>query len=366
MEKGLENIVKFFSLEIVGNTVVVEFQRKSDLKAIRQLEFSSRLLHALVPDDNNIWRPGIRTNYHVVGFPPNIAWRCKSDNVLVGSAKSAAFLGQQYLDELSDAIEGLCSSDSDESAKYFFKISNGNETQTYGFHSRARTICALAVLYDLKWHPRKDLEIWINPDYTDKLPPGQDPDHDRAVEQYYGDPSKTADVLRNEGWAREAAEPSMYVESRAVGRQSQQHYKITRLAQPLLNQVKRTNIKTQWRNTLFAAQKYTCQICLANYAGAKDQLSPDHRVPVVFEPDNLNDSNFNSKLMTLCRYCNQAKREFAKRVDFNYDWETSPWAYPERYRMEIVIQQIHALAETSGEGIPELIESLKHKLGLSA
>jgi 5-methylcytosine-specific restriction endonuclease McrA len=355
-----------FKIEKDVKQFKVTFQKKSDLKAIRQLEFSSRLLNSLVPDQNNVWRTGRRSNYYIMGFPPIITWRCESEYLLVGTASNDSKIDKSYIDELTIAIEGLCEHSSDEGAKYRFKITNGKDTQNYEFHSRARTICALTVLYDLEWHPRKDLEIWINPDLTDKLPPGEVPDQAREVEQYYGDPSKTADVLRNEGWAREAEVPSMYVEARQVGRQSQQHYKITQVAQPLHNQVKRTDIKPRWRNALFAAQKFTCQICLTNYASSKDQLSPDHRVPVVFETDNLNDSNFMSKLMTLCRYCNQAKREFTKRLDFDYDWDSSPWAYPDKYRMEIAIQQLNSLAETSGVTIPELLGQLNEKLGLDS
>lgn len=351
-----------FSVENLGIEVKINFQSKADLKAIRQLEFSSRLMHGLVPDENNVWRPGKRTEFFIVGFPPGLYWQCLSDTVLVGKAVDGFVIDEKYLEELYQAVEGLCGASSNNEAKYQFSVTNGQKVVSYDFHSRARTICALAVLYDLEWHPRKDLEIWINPDYTDKLPPGESPDHSRPEEQYYGDPSKTADVLRNEGWAREANAPFMYVEARQVGRQSQQHYRITQIEQPLGTQVKRTNIKAQWRSSLFETQKYTCQICLNVYADAPDQLSPDHRVPVVFEPDNLDDSNYMQKLMTLCRYCNQAKREFTKRLKHDYDWNTSPWAYPEKFRMTIVIQQIQAISAVTGKSVQLILSDLTEEL----
>jgi len=352
-----------FSVENFGNEVKINFQSQADLKAIRQLEFSSRLMYGLVPDEHNVWRPGKRTNFYIVGFPPGVYWKCLSHTVLIGKAIDGFVFDEQYLEELSLAIEALCGENPIEDAKYQFSVTDGQKVIAYDFNSRARTICALAVLYDLEWHSRKDLEIWINPDYTDKLPPGEAPDHGRPEEQYYGDPSKTADVLRNEGWAREAAEPFMFVEARQVGRQSQQHYRITQIAQPRGTQVKRTTIKAQWRTKLFDAQNYTCQICLNGYMDTPDQLSPDHRVPVVFEPDNLDDSNYMEKLMTLCRYCNQAKREFTKRLKYDYDWGTSPWAYPEKFRMEMVTHQIQAIAAVTGKNvnvvISELLEQLK-------
>ena len=356
-------MAKSFSIEVINDEVKVDFQSRADLRAIRQLEFSSRLLHGLVPDESNVWRPGKRSDFHIAGFPPNIYWRCVSQNVLVGTPLNGFILDSNYLDGLSQAIEGLCAEASDEGVKYSFKISDGAKFVDYEFYSRARTICALAVLYDLGWHPRKDLEIWINPDYTDKLPPGETPDHSRPEEQYYGDPSKTADVLRNEGWAREASEPYMFVEARQVGRQSQQHYRITQREQPLGNQVKRTNIKAQWRNSLFQMQEHTCKICLANYEANPEQLSPDHRIPVVFEPDNLTDENYSYKLMTLCRYCNQAKREFTKRLGFDYDWQSSPWAFPEKFRMEIAINQLKAVCQESGYDTQEVIAELNLRLG---
>jgi 5-methylcytosine-specific restriction endonuclease McrA len=355
-------VEKSFSIEALDNEVILNFESRTDLKAIRQLEFSSRLMHGLVPDSNNIWRPGRRSDYHIVGFPPGVFWRPGSNNILIGKALETFRITEAYVAELSSTIEGICGVTADEGAKYVFSVTDGKSQTNYEFHSRARTICALAVLYDLEWHPRKDLEIWINPDYTDKLPPGELPDHGRPEEQYYGDPSKTADVLRNEGWTREATTPFMFVEARQVGRQSQQHYRITQIEQPLENQVMRTNIKAAWRNTLFESQDFTCQICLNDYRDAPDQLSPDHRIPVVFESDNLADENYLTKLMTLCRFCNQAKREFTKRLRFDYDWTTSPWSFPEKYRLQIIERQIEAILKGAGRNSDSLLQEVMSNL----
>ncbi len=342
-------------------TIRLDFKRSTDFKAIRQLEFSSRLLSALKPDKNNVWVPGKRSDFHFVGFPPSITWTFPEENTMVGTLeKGSSLKPKDFVNDLNYAIEGLCP-EREESATpiYRFAISDGKTRFEYSFHSRARTICALAVLYDLDWHPRKDLEIWINPDLTDKLVPGAEVDHNKSPEQYYGDPSKTADVLRNEGWTREAADPFMFVEPRNINGQSQQHYRISQRDQPLDTQVKRSNIKPRWRNMLFERDRFTCQICMASYPGQLDYLSPDHRIPVVFEADNLTDENFLGKLVTLCRFCNQAKREFTKRVPFNYDWKTSPWSYPEKYRIQIIARQLNELKAQSGESLDSLLSEIR-------
>lgn len=342
------------------NFIEVSFASSSDLKATRQLEWSSRLINCLKPDENNVWRPGKRSDFYIVGFDPSIKWTFPSNTRMVGEVSTEKLLEiPKLIESLTWAIENHTPSKADSGAPiYRFAITDGKVRHDYKFHSRARTICALAVLYDLEWHPRRDLEIWINFDLTDKLPIGAKARGDRSEEQYYGDPSKTADVLRNEGWTREAETPFMFVEARNINGQSQQHYRISQREQPLNNQVKRSIIKNTWRNLLFERDAYTCQICLSNYKDNVEYLSPDHRIPVVFEPDNLTEDNFLEKLMTLCRFCNQQKREFTKRLRFDYDWQSSPWAYPEKNRLETVRRQIKEIQLTTGLTLEEVIAKL--------
>ena len=348
-----------FKITLSPGALQVKFDKKVDFNAIRQLEFSSRLMYGLKPDKNNIWREGKRTDFHIVGFPPEVKWRAEPDNLLVGVHAFSEPELIKYLEKLRGAINGLCPNVAESgSSLYKFATTDKEVTLTYAFNKRARSICALAVLYDLEWHPRKELEIWINFDLTPKLEPGQKPNPTKAEEQFYGDPSKTADELRNEGWPREAAEPLMFVESRAVAGQSQQHYRLETRDQILDHQKKRSNIKPAWRSELYKKHDFTCQICLTNYKESPEQLSPDHRIPVIYEADNLDDTNYSTKLMTLCRYCNQSKREFTKRLPHDYDWETSPWAYPERYRKSIIENQLRAMLKDGYTSYKEILDEV--------
>lgn len=365
MTLGNGSISKPFSITRNGNSVTVVFSRATDFNAIRQLEFSSRLIYGFAPDENNIWRPGVRSKMHIYGFPPEVKWDFTIGNKMVGKIENPKISVDAYIKDLQKSINGLCPVVTTQSgALYEFAIIEGQKSHEYSFNKRARAICALAVLSDLQWHPRKDLEIWINLDYTDKRDLTKPIDHKRVPEQYYGDPSKIADELRNEGWPRDAAEPLMFVEYRPVLGQTQQHYRITQLEQVSDHQKKRSNIKPAWRRDLFEKDQNICQICLTDYSSSPENLAPDHRIPVIFEADNLNDSNFLEKLMTLCRFCNQAKREFTKRLDHKYDWTTSPWAYPEKFRISIVENQIRAIAKSNDSAyeltLVEVFNSLKN------
>jgi 5-methylcytosine-specific restriction endonuclease McrA len=352
-----------FQIDVEDKAITVVFAKKVDFNAIRQLEFSSRLMYGLKPNENNVWKVGERTAFHIVGFPPTIQWHVEGDNKLVGSHNLSGVKIREYVDQLSIAISSLCPLPIDGlTPLYRFSTTDGNQILDYEFNKRARAVCALAVLYDLEWHPRKDLEIWINFDLTPKLSPRKTPNLSRGEEQFYGDPSKTADELRNEGWPREAEEPLMLVESRSVAGQTQQHYRLVTREQVIVHQKKRSNIKPAWRTALYEQNNYTCQICLSEYHSNPEQLSPDHRVPVIYESDNLDDENFRSKLMTLCRYCNQSKREFTKRLAHDYDWNTSPWAYPERYRKSIVENQLRAMLKDRQTSYEEILAEVLNDL----
>jgi hypothetical protein len=353
------------NLSCSDDSIVVKFLRKNDWKAIRQLEFASRLLHSFKPDNTNTWRAGHRLDFYMKGFHPTINWEFPQELLMIGTITASNSDCAKLGEELRQAIEKLCPEKSKASGhNYSFAITDGSETFTYHFNKRARSICALAVLFDLEWHPRKDLEIWINPSTTHEYETGRPFDSSLQPVQLYGDPSKTADELRNEGWSRDNTDsggPFMIVESRSVNGQSQQHYKLTTRVQPTDQQTKRSVIKQAWRQQLFSSDGYTCQICLSDHTNSPELLAPDHRVPVIFRPDDLDDQNFLTRLMTLCRFCNQSKREFAKRVTNAYDWETSPWAYPERYRIEIVTNQLSAIASESGKSLVQVTrEYLDH------
>lgn len=239
----------------------------------------------------------------------------------------------------------------------FLRIGKTGNWKKYRFYSKARTIAALCVLYDLEAHPRNDLEINV----PNTLRPQWEwpvEEEQISVARIYGDPSKTADVLRNEGWTREGSEPGMKVFNQIVGRARQQMYQLIRQEQNISQQVMRTNIPERWKKELYDSQDSTCRICGSKYEYAF--LSPDHRIPVIFQADELNESNFKVKLMTLCRFCNQQKREFCcKRIAPDYDWDNSPWAYPEKFAMKKIKNEIEQLAVINKLSLDEVLQLIK-------
>lgn len=339
---------KIISLELKArNKVICRFKSKSVAKLFIKMDFFSRLLHGLKPDANGVWRKTPRLPYEIVGWPKDFAWKLTSDK----EVESITSLSSEELEEYGKLLDRVLQDliNKDESGRYTFSISDieTGSTLEYKFYGRAREIAVLSILYDLEPHSRDHLEINIAEKYTDKEGGG-----DNEV-RYYGDPSKTADVLRNEGWSREGNQQHMLVFRENVRGQQQQMYKIDTREQTLAQQVQRTAIKPAWRKELYERDNHTCKICLNKYP--KEQLSPDHRVPVIFEADNLNDDNFKEKLMTLCRYCNQQKREFCKRVGVNYNWRTSPWAYPEDFLFERIKMSIKEYAEQNSIGTKKVV-----------
>jgi hypothetical protein len=63
-------------------------------------------------------------------------------------------------------------------------------------------------------------------------------------------------------------------------------------------------------------------------------------------------------LMTLCIYCNQRKREFTKKVDPDYDWENSPWAYPEKFQQKKIAEDIKRYATAHQKTVNQVIEEI--------
>jgi len=324
--------------------MVCKFKSKADALLYMQMDMFSKLLSSYSPDSNGVWQSSNRMSYEIVGWPKSYVWARKSDKIIyapIDYDKNEMKIYGELLGNVFPKIKSRKSTDQGEF--YQFTISGNGDNFEYQFNDRARVIAALCVLFDLEPHERDHLEINIPWKYIKNIKwPIADNDDDRVV-RFYGDPSKTADVLRNEGWSREGDNPHMFVYRENIGGQQQQMYKIDSRSQTIEQQVKRTVIKSRWKRDLFKAQDYKCRICRLEFP--EEQLSPDHRVPVIFEADNLTDDNYREKLMTLCRFCNQQKREFAKRVDASYDWSTSQWAYPEQYMIKAAAAMLHDYAE---------------------
>lgn len=350
-----------FKLESSGKGILtVELATEKLADAFARMDFYSRLLHSLSPDDNGVWREKPRLNTEISGWPRYIAWKRMTDTQFLGKlADSAKFDLKLYSQVLEAALVGIMEGEvsATGSKLYRFSIGNGSTWKEYRFHSKNRTLAALCVLYDTEPHPRHHLEINI----PKKLGPQLSIPVTNAVtlQRTYGDPSKTADELRNEGWSRMGDAMAMKVFRQRFGGQIQQMYQLLKTDQTKASQMMRTNIPAKWKKGLYESQDFTCQICLTKYD--EDLLEPDHRIPVIFEADRLTEENYKKKLMTLCRFCNQQKRETTKRLPADYDWSKSPWAFPEKFDLQLAKKRLDLYASRTGKTFAEAIKELGGK-----
>lgn len=363
-----ENLVyecDLFTLTVDEGKLKCEFNTNATTNTFMQTELFSKLLSSFSTDASGVWRLAERTDFEIVGWPKHLNWiRTGNKTTIASTAETEALDVYQYGEVLEKSLLGMMTrtEESDGGSYYHFSIANQDEVFEYSFNDRARVVGALCVLFDLKAHSRNHLEINIPAKHLSGLKWPLVGVGDEEVVRYYGDPSKTADVLRNEGWTREGDDAHMFVYRERINGQQQQMYKISTREQSRTQQVKRTAIKPIWRTKLFEMQEYTCRICLNDYSDDPVQLSPDHRVPVIFQADNLDDDNFAEKLMTLCRFCNQQKREFTKRIGVDYDWDSSPWAYPEKYRLVSAEKNLREYAKFSGITASQAVAMLAENL----
>jgi hypothetical protein len=334
---------ELFAIEKHGDRLAINFQREPIANEFARMYFYSRLLHSLKPDNQRVWQEDKRLDIEIRGWPLEAKWERTAALSFSGTlAEGAKFDLADYAPLLHRALGDMTAGQVAENGFriYLFEIGKGESWNKYQFYAKGRSIAALCVLYDLAAHPRNDLEITIpaglRPQWAWPLP---------AMSRVYGDPSKTADALRNEGWSRLGVTPGLRVFREVVSGARQQMYQLTTIMQNLDQQVMRTNIPRRWRRELYESQDYTCRICSLKYA--EEELAPDHRIPVISQADELTDKNFKTKLMTLCHFCNQQKREICKKLPTDYDWGNSPWAYPEKFAIKKIRQEIKQYAETN-------------------
>jgi 5-methylcytosine-specific restriction endonuclease McrA len=346
-----------FNIELRGKKIHATFSSKALANDFARFEFYSRVLHTLKPDANHVWQANDRLDVEIKGWAKGISWKRESETKLVGVPDSDMENDMSnQVAVLRQAIPGALYGERGVNAKltYNFEIGKGSQWLKYSFNSKARTIAALCVLYDLEPHPRNDLELNVPKQLGIQFFP---PPSGSVVDRIYGDPSKTADVLRNEGWQRVGNQIGMRVFQQRVAGARQQMYRLLRKEQLLESQVLRTNIQKSWRDELFRSQNYTCQICHIRYA--PEYLEPDHRIPVIVQADQLTKENLKEKLMTLCRYCNQVKREACKVLPKDYDWTHSCWAYPEKFELEKIKGEITAYAAARQLSFDDVLKLLK-------
>ena len=352
-----------FSIGIQEEKITISFSTKALADDFARLDFYSRVLHSLTPDQDRVWREVNRLDVEIRGWPKWMKWVRVSEKGFRGLPtpdKTGILRG--YVVVLHQALMDILIGTKDARGTRVYCFSIGKDTQwiPYSFHSKARTVAALCVLFDLDPHPRNDLELNVPEELGKKLwPIRAGLEESPPIKRTYGDPSKTADVLRNEGWQRVGANSvrGMKVFRQEIGGAQQQMYQLLRKEQHLGSQVARTNIPRNWKLELYESQNYTCQICHNKYPA--EYLEPDHRIPVIVQTDELTKDNFKEKLMTLCRYCNQVKREACKVLPADYDWTKSHWAYPEKFEIEKIKQEIATYAaarQLSKEGVLRLLE----------
>ena len=346
-----------FEIEQSDSQLTLKFGSRLAAQVFAKMAFHSRLLNSMKPDENSIWVEGERLEVEIKGWPKNISWERESDTVYKGAINELkGFSIDKYKQELQDALVNISIGLPSVTgvAKYSFSIGIGESWKDYSFYGKSREIAALCVLYDLVPHSRNDLEINTTRRIVNILLWPKEIGNPDQIIRFYGDPSKTADVLRNEGWPREGPNTSLKVFMNTLGGIRQQMYQLLSSDQSLESQVMRSTIPDRWKRELFETQGYVCRICHIKYE--EEYLAPDHRVPVFFQSDELNDSNYKEKLMTLCRFCNQQKREFCKRIPHDYDWSTSPWAYPEKFELEKIKMEIESYSSTHSKSINEVLK----------
>lgn len=341
-----------FTLTFEEDKLSLEFNenKKTIAKYFEHLNFCSCLLHSFQPNSESIWVKQKRLDFEIKGWPSNIEWKRCAELEFKGHVKDLdIFDFNHFVETLKIALNKI------QEGK--FAIGNNSHWEEYEFVHKGREIVGLCVLYDLEFHSRDELEIKIEIQYQPhsahkkkNLPYNN---QNSTIDKFYGDPSKVVDYLRNEGWTREGKKPTLIVERY----QRQQRYKLTSRRQDLSLRVARTTIKKKWKDALFKLHNNTCRICHTRYEDSK-MLSPDHRIPAIIEAEDLTDQNFKDKLMTLCIFCNQTKREFTKKVSPDYDWQTSPWAYPEKFELEKIAEEIKRYAKTHNLTTQETINRI--------
>ena len=243
-------------------------------------------------------------------------------------------LTEIYLEELSKAILGIEGNKVSEFTKtaYEFSILDNTESKLYeySFTGRSREVVAFAVLWDGTSHSRDHLEVTRSTSVKYLAEFSEGSPNSNPVKTY-GDPSKTIDELRNQGFPRatDESQSGTYIEITRSSNHGtlQEHYKLLVKSQSLSDQVGRSNIPDRYKIALYTASNFECNNCGEVFS--KEYLAPDHRVPSIVQSDNLTADNYKTVLQTLCVRCNQVKREACKKCPYGRKCELCAWAHPE-------------------------------------
>ncbi len=345
----------------------ISFKRVSDCNSIARVEFCSRLLSTLKPNREGIWKKtnSPRTTAYILGFPPGITWDRPEENTLV--AHGPLTTDKKWINELKTSLVGFTGHKKSafSPTEYTFSIKD-SVTKTehkYKFDNRSRALVAFCVIWDQKDHPRDHLEVLRQDelDYFVKFPAKKT----KGTTKTYGDPSKTIDELRNQGFPRETDQSdrgtSIHITRQSSYNTTQEHYQLLNRNQSLLDKVGRSVIPQSYKTKLYELSYYKCNNCGETFP--ESYLSPDHRVPSIVKADNLSPHNFKKVLQTLCVRCNQVKRESCKKCPINHDCMNCAWAYPENHgisKNNMILLKKKSLEKSTS--INNLLDSLLNKV----
>jgi len=369
-----------YELSVIDNQrLTIEFTKKSDITSFIRWNFYSRILHSLTPqEEDGLWKNGKRLNVEIRGWPRNPNWVRISDLILQSNQLPKGWLSEnleQYSIDLKYGIQNAISRVEENGVKYsIFQIGNHNEDWIeYKFQSASREVAALCILYDLKPHPRNNIELWLQPsDYPQisNSPHKNWPKGVTANKRYFGDPSKAVESLEKMGWPRHGSDKTSNVSKGVFLGSSQEFYQLTKKEQQIKHMRIRKDIPKKWRIAILERDNFTCLYCGRKHSksdmnpktGKHPLLDPDHRIPVNVKTDDSNDSNFLQNLMTLCSTCNQRKREITKKFQQNdeHDWDNEEWAYPDRidFLERRILSLVQIYAEKESCSIDEAIAAL--------
>ena len=359
--------------------LTIEFSKKSDITSFIRWDFYSRILHSLTPKkEDGLWANGKRLNVEIRGWPRNPNWVRISDLVLQSTPLPKGWLSEnlkQYSIDLKYGTQNAISKVEKNGVKYsIFQIGNHNEGWIqYKFQSASREVAALCMLYDLKPHPRNNIELWLEPsDYPSisNSPHYNWPTSVKENKRYFGDPSKAVESLEKMGWPRHGADKTSMVSRDIFQGSRQEFYQLTQKQQQIKHMRIRKDIPKKWRIAILERDNFTCLYCGRKHpksemnpkTGKHPQLDPDHRIPVNVKSDDSNDSNFLQNLMTLCSTCNQRKREITKKFQRNdeHDWDNEEWAYPDRidFLENRILSLVQIYAQKQNCSIDEALSAL--------
>ena len=310
----------------------IKFFYNADFIAAKRLIFCSILLHSLSPNRSGKWErvAKSRVDACIQGLTKNIEWCSPSQKILLGKSK-IDFDEKLIINSINNII-GYKRNDFSR-PEYLITIVHNNHTYNYKFDNRSRALVAFCILWDKKDHPRDHLELSMNSS-KDNFLLEKSKDFNG---KYYGDPSKTIDELRNQGFPRQTDKSPrgkyINVTRKEMYGTKQEHYQLIEREQSLLDKVGRSQIPKSYAKKLYEKHNYQCNNCMQVYE--ENYLAPDHRVPSIVEEDNLSTSNYLLKLQTLCVRCNQVKREACKKCPINHKCSQCSWAYPEKFNISM-------------------------------